>query len=222
LPRLAFADWLEEHDRPRRAAFIRRQCENARRVEAWKADPWHRAAVAEGVRDPARSFVVVNANTKAGGLAQLLKAPPWSLIDPAKMASPMIVVQKTNPGHNEHQRRAHCIAYYRGFPVVVSCSYRAWSRHWQQFPIVVRGVFVSGQAGPPACLYPNVVRMSSPPCMAEELREYCGPLRCGQSDLDAIRARSIPEGALASTPRSGRRRRRSEPSEPPQEDLAEL
>jgi|SRR5579883_341891 len=30
-PRLAFADWLDEHDRPERAEFIRVQCERARR-----------------------------------------------------------------------------------------------------------------------------------------------------------------------------------------------
>ena len=64
-PRLVLADWLDEHDDPDRAAFVRTQCELARPT----ADPDRLAAL----RQTERELILANWQRWFGGLPQVLE-----------------------------------------------------------------------------------------------------------------------------------------------------
>jgi uncharacterized protein (TIGR02996 family) len=111
LPRLVFADWLEEHSQGERATFIRGQCEVAKRSDA--------RPVAR-LKEAWTSF----------DYDSLINIQPWrALTRPWGIPTKVWVV--TSTGSSGYARS---IAYHRGFPTIIGCTERQWHRWAKWFP----------------------------------------------------------------------------------------
>jgi uncharacterized protein (TIGR02996 family) len=114
--RLVYADWLQEHGETRRAEFIRRQIENARRRDG-------RTFIKANLAQPG---VTWRQGHTIGGLAEL---QPWKLVS-ADHVSPMIVL--AGGGWRKANYRL-CVAWHRGFPAIVGCTPRQWHMNFHLF-----------------------------------------------------------------------------------------
>ncbi len=147
LPRLVFADWLDEHGEPERAEFIRVQCELARLVGEYNqdVDPVHHfgslLVVGYSQHDPLiahhrRAVERINdAPTKPHALRQREReflAYPWFDWLPSLTGG-----NKSWEGRVSHgqwgsidvgQSRIKC-AFSRGFPARITCTWADWCRH---------------------------------------------------------------------------------------------
>lgn len=125
-PRLVLADYLDDIGECRRAAFIRRQVENAR-------------------ADQGRSFVRFGGGgcPWTGDLESLANVKPWEWVK-ENHVTPVLAFAGGSSGLER------CVAWHRGFPAVVGCTERRW-HEWHDHPtfrgVPIEAVCFIGQRG---------------------------------------------------------------------------
>jgi uncharacterized protein (TIGR02996 family) len=136
-PRLAFADWLDEHDRPVRAQFIRDQIALARMDEA---DPRYPALLARALRcgvltDPAHLLKsergLPDVMFRRGFVAGWQTRPAWFLgSDPAQLELVPFEQLRLNRPENDSRNDGHALAQRREFAKVRTLAFDpGWSVH---------------------------------------------------------------------------------------------
>jgi len=112
LPRLAFADWLEEHGDAERAAFIRTQVELARLVASGLGN----TKEAEALRRSERSFLSASSYHR----------PLWA----AELCPQLVKLVPPEKGlAGVHVDGADRVLFHRGFVESVTCSVSEWFVH---------------------------------------------------------------------------------------------
>jgi uncharacterized protein (TIGR02996 family) len=117
LPRLVYADWLDECGRGRQATFIRRQIENAN-------------------RDDGRTVSRVRFD---GDTTRRLKAEPWHHVN-AGHFMPVVALAGGRKGF------ARSVVWHRGFPALVGCTEGSWHTHHELITGPAVDVFFTGRA----------------------------------------------------------------------------
>jgi uncharacterized protein (TIGR02996 family) len=112
LPRLAFADWLDEHGDAERAAFIRTQVELVRLISFGLTD----SPEVSFLRRKERSFL--NASS--------YQRPLWA----AELCPQLVTIVPPEKGlTGVHVEGADRVAFHRGFVEAVECSVAEWLIH---------------------------------------------------------------------------------------------
>jgi uncharacterized protein (TIGR02996 family) len=115
VPRLVAADWLDEHDQPERAEFIRVQVELAR-LEAAGRGGWEEAHL---LRRRERTFLAPTSLTRA----------MWALEACPQLVRVEFREQATAPLEAMQVSGADRLTFRRGFVEIVSCTPEEWTQH---------------------------------------------------------------------------------------------